>query len=128
MSNLLEEHWDLPPDLAAVGKGRRMAREVLVSWGLERDLVDETELVVGELLANAIRHGEAPTTLSMRFAGRCIGGEVHDQGDMFEAPPEASKDAEHGRGLHIVDAYVDQWGVDPAGDGRGKVVWWKRCW
>ncbi|WP_344056394.1 ATP-binding protein, partial [Sphaerisporangium rubeum] len=116
-----EVQWDLPDDRGAVCKGREIVRAVLREWGLD-ELIDDAETIVSELYTNALRHGVAPYTLSLRVAGRCLGGEVTDHGPLF-VPPQlpADDDQEHGRGLRIVAAYSTGWGVDPA--EVGKVVW-----
>ncbi len=121
-----EVQWDLPPDPEAVGKGREMTRDVLHSWGLG-DLVGEVLIIISELCTNAIRHGGSPASLSLRAAGRCVGGEVADSGAPFvPRPREPSDQDEHGRGLMLVAAFADRWGVEPAAGG-GKVVWFQRC-
>ncbi|MFC6080705.1 ATP-binding protein [Sphaerisporangium aureirubrum] len=73
------------------------------------NLIEETELVISELCTNALLHGGDPITVTLRVAGRCLGGEVADRGDLFIPHPRVSEDEEHGRGLHIVGALVDLW-------------------
>jgi anti-sigma regulatory factor (Ser/Thr protein kinase) len=62
--------WDLPHDLSMVGRTRAMVSQVLTAWALH-DFVDDVVLVVGELLANAIVHGEPPVRLSLWTTGGC---------------------------------------------------------
>lgn len=120
--------WDLPDDPEVVSKARALAREALISWGLPH-LIDDAVLIVSELCTNAVKHGGgAPILLGLRTVGRCLGGEVIDQGATFVPQPRVSDDAEYGRGLHIVGELVDEWGIDPLKDGAGKAVWFKWCW
>ncbi|MBG0832445.1 ATP-binding protein [Planomonospora sp. ID67723] len=98
-----------------------MVRRRLAVWGAG-NLVDDCVLVVSELVTNAIRHGGAPCVL------RLGGGEGHVYGELFDpgtgAPRmrETGPEATGGRGLRIVDALADDWGVTWPPSG-GKAVW-----
>ncbi len=126
-----EAHWDLPNDLDAVAKCRGMTRGTLSAWGIEGELLEDVVLTVSELYANAIRHVKAPIgqglliTLTLRLRDRCLNGEVIDCGDVF-VPRQRTPESIGGRGLEIVAALVDEWGITP---GRaGKAVWFRKCW
>ena len=119
-----QARWDLPHDRAAVSKSRQLVHEALREWK-SADLADVVALVVSELTTNAIAYAEPPVSLQLQMEGRCVGGEVSDHGGMFEPPPAPDPEATSGRGLHIVDALVTKWGVDPT--GNGKVVWFRIC-
>ncbi|MEV6983393.1 ATP-binding protein [Sphaerisporangium sp. NPDC051017] len=116
----LEACWDLAADLRAAGTARRLAREVLTAWGMSA-LVEDVTVVVSELVGNALVHGRAPITLSLHRHGRIVRGEVTDHGAMWPTPLPACSGEEHGRGLTIVAACADRWGVEPAQEG--KTVW-----
>ncbi|MGW0587579.1 ATP-binding protein [Streptosporangium sp. NPDC002607] len=116
----LEACWDLPADPEVVGAARRLAREALVIWGIS-SVTEDVTMVVSELVSNAVVHGRAPITLSLHRHGRIVCGEVTDHSAMWPAPLPAGPDAEHGRGLAIVAAYADRWGVESA--PQGKTVW-----
>ncbi|MFJ2029740.1 ATP-binding protein [Streptosporangium sp. NPDC087985] len=118
--NAREACWDLPADLEAVGKARRLAREALATWGMPV-VAEDVTMVVSELVSNAIVHGKAPITLSLHQYGRIVRGEVTDHSTVWPTPIPAGPNEEHGRGLAIVTAYADRWGVEPAQDG--KTVW-----
>ncbi|SFL06767.1 hypothetical protein SAMN05216275_15115 [Streptosporangium canum] len=60
-------------------------------------------------------------TFSLFRCGRSVRGEVTDRSAVWPALLSAGPDAEHGRGLAIVAAYADRWGVEPAPEG--KTVW-----
>ncbi|MEV7966602.1 ATP-binding protein [Sphaerisporangium sp. NPDC088356] len=122
-----EVHWDLPADPAVVAKARHLVRETLTSWGM-RALAEDVTVVVSELLTNAVMHAQPPITLSLKRAGRALRGEVADQGGIWldHGGQLCPADGEHGRGLHIVNALADRWGVHPGKDETGKVVWFSR--
>ncbi|MGS2641176.1 ATP-binding protein [Streptosporangium sp. LJ11] len=118
--NSREAYWDLPADLEVVGAVRRLAREALVAWGISA-VAEDVTMVVSELVSNAVVHGRAPITLSLHRHGRIVCGEVTDHSIVWPSPLLAGPDSEHGRGLAIVAAYADRWGVESA--PQGKTVW-----
>ncbi|WP_405592864.1 ATP-binding protein [Streptomyces sp. NBC_01190] len=109
-----------------VSLARRELRQVLAEWDLT-GLTDAAELVVSELLTNAVRHVRAPQDrlVETRYE-RLAGGvriEVHDADETRPVVREASMDAESGRGLALVDALTGGcWGVSGR-EGVGKLVW-----
>ena len=111
----------LPADLHSVRIGRRLARDVVVEWGLER-LVDDVQLGVSELLSNAVRHAGTDVVLTLSLAGR-LTVEVLDNDPDLPHPvaPDPDLRATSGRGLRIVSAISADWGVRAA--PAGKVVW-----
>ncbi|MBR8641415.1 ATP-binding protein [Streptomyces tuirus] len=104
---------------------RRIARSFLHGWGMP-ELSDAVELGVTELLANVVRHvpdRRCALLLLRRPAGVRV--EVSDGSDQLPCTP-ASPDAEseNGRGLLLLDAMVDKWGVSLWSEG-GKTVWFE---
>ncbi|CAL9573034.1 hypothetical protein SUDANB150_04841 [Streptomyces sp. enrichment culture] len=107
-------------ELAAL---RRNVRARLGAWGLH-DLVDEALLCVGELVANVITHVGAgtPTTLAVELNGAALRIEVHDPDtSVLPALVPADLEAEGGRGMMLVGAVTDRWGVHLCADR--KVTW-----
>lgn len=106
---------------------RRIARSYLGEWGLA-ELTDAVELGVTELLANVVRHvpGRRCTLVLLRRAdGGGVRVEVADGSPRLPVlVDQAGGDAENGRGLVLLDAVVDKWGVGP-GPGAGKTVWFE---
>ncbi|MFJ6069617.1 ATP-binding protein [Streptomyces sp. NPDC093065] len=102
---------------------RRTVRAHLGAWGLQ-DLVDEAQLCVSELVANVITHVGAgtPTTLAVRLNGTSLRIEVHDP-DTRALPTLMAADfeSEGGRGMALVGAVTDRWGVQLGADR--KVTW-----
>ncbi|GAB1329833.1 ATP-binding protein [Streptomyces sennicomposti] len=104
---------------------RRIVRSYLAEWGMA-ELTDTVELAVTELVANVVRHvpdRRCTVLLLSRAAGVRV--EVTDSSPRLPATPrDLSPDAEGGRGLLLLDAVVDKWGVQSHG-GDGKTVWFE---
>ncbi|MFF5111788.1 ATP-binding protein [Streptosporangium sp. NPDC000509] len=115
--------WDIPRDPATVAEARRMTRDVFTRWDLAPEFVDDAVLVVGELVANATVYGEEPIRLSLWSTAQGVCVRVTDHGSERPRKLSLGEDASHGRGLAIVEALADRWGVVPARGGGGKTVW-----
>ncbi|WP_369177876.1 ATP-binding protein [Streptomyces mutabilis] len=106
---------------------RRIVRSYLCEWGLA-DLTDAVELGVTELLANVVRHvpDRRCTLLLLRRAdGDGVRVEVADGSPRYPVVAVAvDDDSVSGRGLVLLEAVVDKWGVGP-GPGDGKTVWFE---
>ncbi|MBQ0890090.1 ATP-binding protein [Streptomyces sp. RM72] len=108
---------------------RRIVRSYLHEWDLA-ELTDAVELGVTELLANVVRHvpDRRCTLLLLRRMGGGEGGvrvEVSDGSPRQPVPAgPVSEDSECGRGLTLLEAVVDKWGVEPGPRG-GKTVWFE---
>ena len=113
---------------------RRFVRELLTCWGLEA-LADDAEMIVDELVVNAVLHGtRAGLThtnpgASMTVLRLCLlrrAGEVMlavvDPGNETPMPRQPDWGGESGRGLQIVGALSHVWGWSPIA-GHGKAVW-----
>jgi PAS domain S-box-containing protein len=109
----------LSNDLSVVGEARRFARETLLGWGLA-SLTDFTELLVSELVSNALLHAGTPTQLRL-FRNRVLTVEVADVDDHAPRLHRASSDDEGGRGMHLINELAHRWGSRTTRDG--KVVW-----
>jgi two-component sensor histidine kinase len=109
-----------------VGRARRLLVRRLTAWGLSV-VADSAELVVSELVTNAITHAHPPhgDPIATRFERLADGVriEVHDAADSGPEPRDASAEEESGRGLSLVEALTGgAWGVSDR-DGPGKAVW-----
>ncbi len=112
--------WELSADPQAVGRARAAASAQLRAWGLE-DLVFTTELVVSELVTNAIRYG-APGPVQLRLIrDQTLICEVSDSGHTSPHLRHAAADDEGGRGLFIVAQTTQQWGTRHT--ATGKIIW-----
>ncbi|MER6631289.1 SpoIIE family protein phosphatase [Streptomyces sp. NPDC000987] len=111
--------WDLPPDPAVVSQARREATRQLTDWGLE-ELVFTTELVVSELVTNALRHASGPIRLRLIRDSALI-CEVSDGGATAPHLRHPRTTDEGGRGLLLVSQFSQRWGTRFFADG--KVIW-----
>ncbi|MFJ8080874.1 ATP-binding protein [Streptomyces sp. NPDC096205] len=104
---------------------RRIARSLLEEWEMQA-LREATELALTELLANVVRHvPDRRCTLLILRQQNGVRVEVTDGSPHHPAPLSGLPlDSENGRGLHLVDAVTDKWGVCPA-PGDGKTVWFE---
>ncbi|WP_369249886.1 SpoIIE family protein phosphatase [Streptomyces sp. R41] len=111
--------WDLPADPAVVATARQYATERLTDWGLD-EAAFVTELVVSELVTNAIRYGGAPIQLRL-IRDRTLICEVSDASSTSPHLRRARTYDEGGRGLLLVAQLTDRWGTRPT--GTGKTIW-----
>ncbi|MGW0122563.1 SpoIIE family protein phosphatase [Streptomyces sp. NPDC003327] len=112
--------WDVPRDLAAVAPARRRAAERVAAWALPLDPYT-VELVVSELVTNAVRYGAEPLTLRLLRGTTTLTAEVHDRASSAPYLRHAKAADEGGRGLHICATLAENWGVRHTEDG--KTVW-----
>ncbi|MFI2312568.1 hypothetical protein AMK17_19590 [Streptomyces sp. CB00072] len=114
----------LPRVVGSVRRARRLVHLALDVWGLA-DVQGAAELVVSELLTNAVLHarrGDSVRVTVTRLEGGRVRVAVVDLSKDWPAPRDAGGDEESGRGLGIVEALSGgRWGVDP-------LPWGKRVW
>jgi PAS domain S-box-containing protein len=111
--------WDVEPDPAHVAATRQAATEQLAVWGLE-EASFVTELVVSELVTNAIRYGEPPIQLRL-IRDRTLICEVSDGSSTSPHLRRAHAYDEGGRGLLLVAQLTQRWGSRQI--GSGKTIW-----
>ncbi|MGW7021077.1 SpoIIE family protein phosphatase [Streptomyces decoyicus] len=111
--------WDLAADPAVVGSARALAGQQLSEWGLD-ELLFTTELIVSELVTNAIRHGTGPITLRLIRQDALI-CEVSDASSTSPRLRHARTTDEGGRGLFIVAQLTRRWGTRYT--PIGKIIW-----
>jgi anti-sigma regulatory factor (Ser/Thr protein kinase) len=114
--------WTVAGEPAAVAGARRTASGVLRGWGLEA-VADETVLMLGELVTNAVQHGNGPIELRLRVdddAGLLF-GEVRDASAVLPTRRRAAPGDEDGRGLALITVLAASYGWTRI-DG-GKAVW-----
>ncbi|GAA2529658.1 SpoIIE family protein phosphatase [Streptomyces levis] len=113
--------WTLPREPRSVGRAREYARAQLLSWDME-PLVDTTELLVSELVTNALRYGEGEIRLRL-LLDRTLVCEVWDSGLVQPRRRRARDTDEGGRGLQLVGLLSAAWGSRRT--PRGKTVWFE---
>ncbi|MEV5342516.1 SpoIIE family protein phosphatase [Streptomyces sp. NPDC052676] len=111
--------WDVPFDVTAVSRIRTEVSRRLDDWGLEESSFT-TELVLSELLTNAIRYGAPPVRVRM-LLGHTLVVEVSDGSNTSPRLRRAATTDEGGRGLFLVSQFADRWGTRYA--AKGKVIW-----
>lgn len=113
--------WTLTARPTAVAQARDLIRERLSAWHLP-GLSDVIELLVSELVTNALRYGVAPFGLRMTRDSITVLVEVSDGNPTVPRLRSVTPfDDEGGRGLHLVDELAADWGV--RGRPQGKTVW-----
>ncbi|MFF4868281.1 SpoIIE family protein phosphatase [Streptomyces sp. NPDC090109] len=113
--------WRLPREPRSVGRARELARAQLAAWDLE-PLVDTVELLVSELVTNALRYGEGEIRLRL-LRDRTLVCEVWDAGLVQPRRRRAKDTDEGGRGLQLVGLLSSSWGSRRT--PRGKTVWFE---
>jgi serine phosphatase RsbU (regulator of sigma subunit)/anti-sigma regulatory factor (Ser/Thr protein kinase) len=112
--------WDLDCEETSVRQARQLIRDPLKRWGLE-DLLPVTELLVSELVTNAIRYAKGDILLRLVREPESLVCEVHDTSPALPRVLSVDRDAENGRGLHVVAQLANRWGARRT--HSGKVVW-----
>ncbi|MFE1949593.1 ATP-binding protein [Streptomyces sp. NPDC059524] len=123
----------VPHGPAGVGAARHRMRDQLRSGGVSESVIDDAVLILSELLSNACRHGrplgddlagDGDVRAAWRVDDRgCLTVEVTDGGGPTRpVPATPSVTAHGGRGLNIITALSDDWGVRD--DARGEVTVW----
>jgi anti-anti-sigma factor len=111
----------LPRTAAALAVARNLVRDACVAWN-QRHLVDDAELIVSEIVANAVQHAGGPVDLVLTHRPRYLHMSVRDRSTV--APVRTMPSPETllgGRGLLLLDAIATGWGTTETGDG--KAVW-----
>ncbi|MFF8423535.1 SpoIIE family protein phosphatase [Streptomyces sp. NPDC016566] len=111
--------WDLPAEFEVVRKARELAGRTLRDWGLE-EMQFTTELLVSELVTNAVRYGLPPIRLRL-IRDRNLICEVSDHSSTSPHVRRALDTDEGGRGLFLVSQTADLWGTRY--HARGKSIW-----
>ncbi|MFE9994546.1 SpoIIE family protein phosphatase [Streptomyces avermitilis] len=115
-------YWFLAPHPLTARQARRLTRRTLRRWGLE-SLLDSTELMVSEVVTNAVRFASRPIALRLLRTDvlRC---EVTDDSPQVPRMRHAEPGDEGGRGLFLVNQLARRWGATRL--STGKVVWFEQ--
>ncbi|CUW28659.1 Histidine kinase-, DNA gyrase B-, and HSP90-like ATPase [Streptomyces reticuli] len=124
---MIEAQWRLPHGPRSAGRARALLRTQLTEWKIDAEVADTAELLLSELMSNAIRHARTPPgrEIGVRLAqydGR-LRVEVADANCARPLPRKAEADDEQGRGLAIISALAVRWGCCPRRHGIGKATW-----
>ena len=110
-------------DPASAAQARHFVTGVLHSWRLSIMTHGDMELLTSELVGNAIRHGQSPFHVIVRYDGPAVRVEVGDGSAALPRRLQPDPDATGGRGIQIVDHVARDWGVTLTRDG--KRVWFE---
>lgn len=110
----------LPPRPSSVGEARRLVRRALTQAGRE-DLLETAELLVSELVTNALVHAGTPIDVSLTVEDGGLRVEISDGSPHAPARRSYGPTAGTGRGLMLLEQMVREWGVELR--ERGKTVW-----
>ncbi|MFF2409420.1 SpoIIE family protein phosphatase [Streptomyces sp. NPDC058092] len=112
--------WELAHDRTTPAISRTLVRDRLEGWGVDEATTDATELIVSELITNAVRYGTPPLHLRL-ILDRTLTCEVHDSSRVSPHLRHARTVDEGGRGLFIVSRLATHWGTRYSNDG--KALW-----
>ena len=112
----------LDADARSAAQARRFVTDHLRQAG-EGELAEAAELLVSELVANAVLHAQGQLTVAVIARAGGVRVEVSDGSVQGPRPRQFTEEASTGRGLLLVEAMASSWGVTPT-DG-GKTVWFE---
>lgn len=118
------EEFTLAPSRRAPGQARSAVREFARDV-LSVESTSTAELLVSELVTNALTHGEGAITVLMEHEAAGLVVTVCDAEPTRPFVSPQMPLALGGRGLRMVEALADDWGVAPAAEGPGKGVWFR---
>ncbi|MBT1090993.1 SpoIIE family protein phosphatase/ATP-binding protein [Streptomyces sp. Tu102] len=111
--------WDVPDEASAVSRVRAAAARTLTEWDLEEEAFT-TELILSELVTNALRHATGPIRVRL-IRDLTLICEVSDGSSTAPHLRSAATTDEGGRGLFLVAQFAERWGTRYTADG--KVIW-----
>ncbi|MFJ8505647.1 ATP-binding protein [Streptomyces avermitilis] len=114
--------WPLQRELTSVRLARRMVTAQLGDWNLE-DLADTAELLVSEVVTNALCHTRGPLRLNLQVRGSQLRCEVEDTDPAGPVRRVVDTDAEGGRGTELLDLLAEAWGSTRT--ATGKTTWFE---
>ena len=116
-----ETTWRFAADATAPGDARRLITNLLRRAGHDAQVLDDVQLVITELAANAVVHTGSPFSVSIRSKDSIVRIRVRDCSHTAPTLRADRGTTPSGRGMGIVAALANRWGVDLTSDG--KIVW-----
>ncbi len=113
---------DLPTDVTAPGRARRIVAASLTGRGLD-DLIEPAVLLTSEVVTNAVQHGGGHARIAVEHEPQGIRVSVSDVGEGVPQVLDLGLDATSGRGMHLLEQLADRWGVES--HASGKTVWFE---
>jgi CheY-like chemotaxis protein len=112
----------LPGDLTSARLARQFVEQTLESSPFA-ELLDTAQLLISELVTNAVVHGNAEPRVDIHLDGTSVRFEVHDDDPTLPTAGTADSLDESGRGLGLVESLAPRWGAEPT--AGGKIVWFE---
>lgn len=109
--------------LESTTAARRFAERTMTGWSVDGERFETARLLVSELVANAVTHAETDVRLYLDLTPDRLRVEVRDGAEGQPRARHPRHDDPTGRGLMIVEALADRWGVEPT--PPGKTVWFE---
>lgn len=113
----------LAPDPAAVRRARALVRQVSREAGLSDDVVDSAVLLTSEAVTNAVLHAGTPVDVVVQVDASMARVEIYDGDPALPVVVRAGPLAVSGRGLRMIEALAEAWGVQQS--GGGKCLWFE---
>ena len=114
----------LTADPTTPGMARHFVRDVLESADIDAVVIDAVELLTSEVVTNVVVHVGSTSELHVQAVDGSVRVDISDDDDHRPKMTKANVADSHGRGLSIVEALADAWGVNPD-PVRGKTVWFE---
>jgi anti-sigma regulatory factor (Ser/Thr protein kinase) len=111
----------LPTGTMAVPVARRFATETLRGWRFPTETIEIAELVVSELVGNAVVHGDVPAEMPLTLRVCTVRMDVRDRNPAMPTVMSPTPEEDRHRGLLIVSALTSAWGTERT--AAGKSVW-----
>lgn len=118
-----EERTRFSSHPTSAAAARRFVLAVLAAWPVEAADTDAVLVCTDELVTNAIVHVASEIDVVVRWEDGVVRVEVHDRSSRPPLRQVHPVDADGGRGLHLVEAMAERWGV--ANVDGGKAVWFE---
>lgn len=113
----------LPCEARSVGEARRFVTSTLAASGSPSDVVDAAELLVSELVTNAVLHARTPFDVAVAVSDDVARVGVTDRSTRVVARRRHTLESGTGRGLLLVEQVASSWGIDAR--TTGKTVWFE---
>lgn len=111
----------VPADPGASGEARRFLLETAGEWGLSPEVTEVAQLVVSELVSNAVEHAGTGSTITLELDDALLKISVRDGSTVQPVPRPLDMVSFRGRGLPLIDQVSEEWGILDHSDG--KTVW-----
>lgn len=113
----------LGQDIRSGAVARRFMEETLEGWGDTADLLDVVNLLVTELVTNAVIHAASEAEVAVVLTPAALRVEVSDASERLPEAKDADDWDTSGRGVSLVDTLAERWGIDTR--PGGKTIWFE---